>query len=350
MHMQTIAASRSHFGVRGEALDERLTAPLSLAKEPVARSRGSVRSDRPSPAPANWAAHARHLNELDLVHDDRRRTLWQWMTPTRRPSFTPELIGEITSVLDLTETAWAEKGEGDGPPVSFLVLGSRLPGVFNLGGDLPLFLDLIERGDRETLRKYACACVRGQHRWTNNLHLPLCTIALVQGDALGGAFEVAMAHSVLVAERRARFGLPEVLFNLFPGMGAYSFLARRLDAARAERMILSGRVYTAEEMHEMGIVDVLADDGRGIEAVEEFIDGYERSRRTREAVARVRDIVRPVTLAELLRVTDIWVDTAMDLGAADLRKMRHLAKAQDRMWSKVAGHGRGRQEAQRQAV
>src|SRR3712207_4090014 len=103
------------------------------------------------------------------------------------------------------------------------------------------------------------------------MDLPVITVALVQGDALGGGFECALAHDLIVAERSAKFGLPEVLFNLFPGMGAYSFLSRRIGRQAAERMILSGRVHTAEELHEMGLVDVLAPDGEGEEAVLDFV-------------------------------------------------------------------------------
>jgi len=57
----------------------------------------------------------------------------------------------------------------------------------------------------------------------NNLFLPLTTISLAQGDALGGGFEAALSCSVIIAERRARFGFPEVMFNLFPGMGPTAF-------------------------------------------------------------------------------------------------------------------------------
>ena len=61
------------------------------------------------------------------------------------------------------------------------------------------------------------------------------TVALIQGDAIGGGFEAMLTNDVVIAERTAKFGLPEILFNLFPGMGAHSFLKRprrRPDGAR----------------------------------------------------------------------------------------------------------------------
>ncbi len=86
---------------------------------------------------------------------------------------------------------------------------------------------------------------------------------MVHGDALGGGFETVLSCDVVIAERGAKFGLPEVLFNLFPGMGAYSLLCRRLDGARAQKLMLSGRIYTAEELEEMGLVDLVVEPGEG---------------------------------------------------------------------------------------
>src|SRR5512134_2832107 len=244
--------------------------PLSTRRrsaEGTASLRHALDGRRRSP---NWAAFAQTLSQLELGYDESKRVLWQYMLPTERPSFTRELISDMSATLDFVESLWCDRRDID-QPVSFLVLASQLPGIFNLGGDLALFLRLIEAQDRESLSRYAQACVDGQHRISVNLNLPICTIALVQGDALGGGFEAALAHNVIIAERTVKFGLPEVLFNLFPGMGAYSFLSRRLDATRAERVILSGKVYSASELHEMGVVDRLIEDGDGIDAVHDFI-------------------------------------------------------------------------------
>ena len=169
----------------------------------------------------------------------------------------------------------------------------------------------------------------------SSFNLPLTTVSIVQGDALGGGFEAALSSNLLVAERSARFGLPEILFNMFPGMGAYSFLARRIGGGLAERMITSGTVYTAEELHAMGVIDVLAEDGRGVEA---FLDHAGRSE-SRHAVHRaiydVRRIVNPVTLDEMHRIAEVWTDLALRLEDGDLRRMMRLVSAQDRRRSRI---------------
>lgn len=275
------------------------------------------------------------LSELSIEHDRHRKILWQYMQPKGRPSFTPGLLRDMTQVLDGVETAFAVAADGQAD-ITFLVLASRLSRIFNLGGDLPHFIQAIERQDRERLTWYANVCAVGQYRRSSAMGLPICTVALVQGDALGGGFEAALAHDVIIAERSASFGLPEVLFNLFPGMGAYSFLTRRVEPARAERMILSGRIWSAEELYELGIVDRLAEDGAGVEAVHAFVEEFERAAPARRALLRARRIVNPVSLHELTEIATLWVDAALQLGQADLRRMRHLARAQDRRLGEAA--------------
>src|SRR2546421_680003 len=76
---------------------------------------------------------------------------------------------------------------------------------------------------------------------------------------------------VIVAEESAQLGFPEILFNLFPGMGAYSFLSRRIGMRAAEELILSGRILPAAKLREMGVVDVVCKDGEGQTAVREWI-------------------------------------------------------------------------------
>jgi DSF synthase len=165
---------------------------------------------------------------------------------------------------------------------------------------------------------------------TSGFELPMVTIALVQGEALGGGFEGALSFNVIVAERSARFGLPEVLFNLFPGMGAYSYLSRRLDGIRAERMILSGKIHTAEELFDMGLVDALAEDGQGEQAVRDYIAGNP-GRHAQLAAEFDRNRLRQrLTHQELRDVTDIWVQAALRLTPADLRRMERLVAAQSR--------------------
>ena len=255
--------------------------------------------------------------------------LWCYMDPKPRPCFNPDLlveIGKFVSTIGLVNRT--EKGDG---PIRFTVLASRSPGVFSLGGDLALFIESARGKNRDALCRYAKACVDIVHSGIVGYGLPVTSISLMQGDAMGGGFEAALCNNVVIAERSARFGLPEVLFNLFPGMGAYSLLARRVGAVRAEKMILDGRLFDAAELHEMGVVDVLAEDGEGEKAVYEYMAKNMRRRNAYQSVLKARQRIHPITLEELMDIADIWVDAAMSLETKDIRLMERLVRAQDRI-------------------
>ncbi len=86
-------------------------------------------------------------------------------------------------------------------------------------------------------------------------NLPFPTIACVQGFALGGGFEMALACDFIFASSKAVFGLPEVKLGLIPGFGGTQRLARRTNAAYAKELVFSGRNVTAGEALTRGIVN-----------------------------------------------------------------------------------------------
>jgi enoyl-CoA hydratase len=84
---------------------------------------------------------------------------------------------------------------------------------------------------------------------------------MINGFALGGGCELALACDIRVAARSARFGQPEVRLGLIPGGGGTQRLPRLIGAGRALRLILTGDLVDAEEAYRIGLVDMLADDG-----------------------------------------------------------------------------------------
>ena len=299
----------------------------SSAKLAPARERGAADRSRIGIGIGAGLANASY-GELDLTLNPHDEAIWCYMRPAGPPSFTPTLLRELISVRRTLQRMFANLPPGEAAPIKYFIGGSRIPGIYNLGGDLSFFIECIRARNIEALRNYAHDCVDVAYHMTVGFHLPLVTIALVQGDALGGGFEGALSFNVLVAEKNVKFGLPEILFNLFPGMGAFSFLSRKLDSARAHKMIVSGRIYSATELYDMGLIDVLAEEGRGEEAVRDYIA---QNRRQHTVHQRIRDVsmrVNPLSLEELHDVTDIWAEHAMRLAEPDLRNMERLANAQ----------------------
>lgn len=280
------------------------------------------------------------------LHDADTRTYWQFMHraggDTTRPCFHPALMGEMRAQQRIVTALEQARGGND---AAFFVLASQAAGVFNLGGDLQLFADAIRRRDAEHLRSYAHLCVDGVHHYHAGFGEHVHSIALVQGAALGGGFEAALSCNTIIAEESASFGLPEVLFDLFPGMGAYNFIARRAGGRVAEQMLLSGRIYGARELETLGVIDRVVADGTGIAATEEFVRAHARHPRTRIAVDRMRRRNEAVTLEELHRIGDEWVDTALSLTEKSLRTMERFVRAQDRRHAQSPSIDRGHDAA-----
>ena len=267
------------------------------------------------------------LKELDVLYEDDSQALWTFMRPQGRPSFTPPMLADFEN--------WQKFiGEGFGPdkvPLRYLVLGSRSPGVFCFGGDLKLFRQLIMDRDREGLVRYGHRCCQILHRNIQTLGIPMLTIGLVEGAALGGGFEALLSFDYIVAERGATFGLPEIMFGLFPGMGAHALLSRKLGSAMADRLIVSNETYTAEQMYELGIVHHLAENGEGLAACREFI---KKSDRRHAGLVKAREATKVcwnLELAELTRITELWADAALELREQDLKVMNRLTTAQARL-------------------
>ena len=272
---------------------------------------------------------------LRTREDSAGSTVWCYMHARNfpndtayRPCFTATLLKELREFQTRTaEQLRRPLHAARRHAINHVVLASSAD-VFNLGGDLDLFCRLIRLGDRGSLLAYARQCVEVAYAFHRHLNEDAHTIALVQGDALGGGFEAALCCQTIVAEKGVGMGFPEVLFDLFPGMGAYTFLSKRVSPVQAERMMLDGRIYSSEELYAMGVVDVLVPRGEGVAAVEDTIRRNQRIGHARLAMNRVRTACHPVSFDELMGVTEIWVDTAMQLGEKSLRTMERLVRAQ----------------------
>ncbi|MEO8038291.1 MAG: crotonase/enoyl-CoA hydratase family protein [Betaproteobacteria bacterium] len=268
--------------------------------------------------------------QLSATYNIDQHAVWLRLRPQPRPSFNPELLRDLSTYCHLlAETRGRLKCRGTDQPVEYAILASATPHVFNLGGDLALFMRLIEAGDREGLTRYGKACVDVLYRNYRGHDLPILTVSLVQGECLGGGFEAALSSDIIIAERGSRFGFPEILFNLFPGMGAYSFLARRVGRKLTEELISGGQIHSADDMLRLGVVDIVVDDGEGETGVEAWIRQNRRSRNGMAGIARARRRVSGIDLAELIDVVGIWVDAALNLSSRDLKLMQRLVTRQN---------------------
>jgi len=272
-------------------------------------------------------AQENDYSQLTTYYDEHNQIAWGYMHSEPRPCFTNTLLCELTSWwrgissrIDNPQTA----------DTRYVVLASSHASVYNLGGDLNLFHQLIIDREHDHLLRYAHLCIEALYLNAMHLSRPqVKTITLVQGDALGGGFECALSGNVLIAERGSKMGFPEILFNLFPGMGAMTLLGRKIGYQAAEKIILSGKLYTAEELFEIGVVDVLAEKGSGEGAVYEYVRKESKQRNGAFALRAAREIAQPIVYDELVRIAELWVDAALRLETKDLRMMERLVARQN---------------------
>lgn len=271
-------------------------------------------------------------SQLTVHYHSDQRAVWYRMNPTPRPCFNSGLLRDLDTLRErlkqrrsnaVWRTVW--------PDVDFLVGASAIPGVFSFGGDLVLFRECIALRNADALRDYAIRCIDLLYANSIDLDEPLTTISLIQGDAIGGGMEMALSSSVVIAERSAKFGLPEILFGLFPGMGAYQLLSRRIGVTAAERFITHGRMRSAGELHELGLVDVVVDDGAGEKAVADYIRRAQNAPAAHRALHRIRRMSAPVRYQDLIQVADLWVECAMQLNERQLRTMERIAASQNQL-------------------
>jgi enoyl-CoA hydratase/carnithine racemase len=130
--------------------------------------------------------------------------------------------------------------------------------------------------------------------------LPMPTIAAIEGNALGGGLELALACDIRGASERARLGLPEVRLAVIPGAGGTQRLPRVVGLARAKELILTGRVLDAAEAARIGLVHEVVPAGRSVARGHEIGD---------EIAAR-----GPLAVREAKRLLDAALDTPLSDG------------------------------------
>lgn len=273
-----------------------------------------------------------HKSQLEIVYERDKRLLKAIINPAATPCFNRGLLKDLYAFqynLKLNQGHYLGNGllENLDEPVRFIQYSSNFKNIFSLGGDLALIRKAILRKDELWLSSYANLCI--ENLWISYAGAePVTTIALVQGIAFGGGFECVLSSDVIIAEEHSRFSFPEVMFNLFPGMGALSFLSRNIGMTAAEKMISNRRVYTALELHEMGIVDVVAKQGEGQQAVYDWIREVNPNLNSFQGIKRTKKLINDITHDELKDVAALWVKTALNISERNLKMMDILVKAQ----------------------
>jgi DSF synthase len=269
------------------------------------------------------------LTELRVELDTSLGAIWCFYRHRKRPNFTLPLLKDIRAVQRLITDYHRDHPREAERLVKFVIWGSDLNGIYCLGGDLTYFVSLVEQGDVTRLKAYAMSCIDSCFANYSGLHADVIVGALVTGEALGGGFEAALSCDFIVAENTARFGLPEILYGLFPGMGAYSFLSRKIGQSKAEAIILDGRRHEASEIQDLGLVECVAASSQGRAEMERHLSKLSKRFDAVLSLYNAKRRTSAISYREMADITSDWVNAASRLSGKNLQRMKKLAASQD---------------------
>lgn len=167
--------------------------------------------------------------------------------PTKSNALNQALIDSLDELAAEIET------EFDNGQIKALVITGAGERAFSAGADITELADLDAPRARTQM-------LRGQGVFTRLEELPIVVIAAINGVALGGGLELAMAADLRIAAPTARLGQPEITLGNLPGWGGTQRLPELVGRGRATQLILTGEVISAARAYEIGLVNQVSDD------------------------------------------------------------------------------------------
>ncbi len=164
--------------------------------------------------------------------------------PEKNNALTPEMWNDIKNAA---EAAWLD------PEVQVVIVSGAGDRALASGADIR------EIHDRESLRMLEGRSTIAL-KALEDLFKP--TICAVNGYALGGGCELAMACDIRIATARSRFGQPETGLGIMPGAGGTQRLSRLVGPAKAKELIFTGKIIHADEAEKIGLVNMVTGDTR----------------------------------------------------------------------------------------
>lgn len=274
----------------------------------------------------------KEFNCVKLSYNKEFGVLTWAIKDTGMPNFCYKGLQEFKVFSEWVNTYFSHPNR----PLRFIVSTSEYKGLYNMGGDLPFFVNCIRSGNFTDLKHYAHLCIDAIYAIYTSFNKPAISIALVEGNAYGGGFECALAHDYIIAQKDAQFCLPERKFNLFPGMGAYSLLQRKLSPFDADFLLKNDGVFKAHNLQGLGLIETVFENvNSGKETLQNFIKTLTNNYVYEYHHLKCKKALYNISKQELLNITNIWVDACKQISDFDLRKMEILANAQSRKVSVV---------------
>jgi methylglutaconyl-CoA hydratase len=207
---------------------------------------GRLHPERFASLQQRWQTSQILLQNISLKHDVMISTIT--LNRPKANAMGSQMIDELSRVIDILEQE----------STRCVILTSSSLKVFSAGADLKERAAMNEEEAEVFVHRLRTTVDRFSK-------LPMPTICSVEGVAVGGGLELAMAADVRIAGRNAVFGLPETSLAIIPGAGGTQRLPRLIGEARAKELIFTGRRIDAETAYEYGLVQHAVDCGHADE-------------------------------------------------------------------------------------
>jgi len=260
------------------------------------------------------------INEnLEILVDKKLSTLWISIGSREEFYYSYKVLNNSYSMIKfLPDMVRKEK-------IKYIVFLSLNKTVWNMGGDLELFAKCVLTMQPEILKDYAYKCVEFVYNFNNSFETDAVTAFVIQGNAFGGGFESAISGNYTLAEESVKFSFPEVRFGIFPGMGAYSFLTRKVGYSKACEMIQSNKKYTSKELKDLKIINETCADGYGVDSMRKTIQSGKLEMMKQD---KILELCSRIPKKELLAIADVWLEEVFQLTKDKLDFMMRVSDIQ----------------------
>lgn len=258
---------------------------------------------------------------ISIEIDSKNKVLWLFKGNNYQLHYSFEMINDFYNSLSQISHL-ITKNE-----IKTVIIKSANEKVWSMGGDLDFFIRCIKSRNSNLLRNYAYNCIKCIYALNNNFNSDATIVSFVQGNAFGGGFECALASDYVISENHVKFSFPESLFGTFPGMGAYSFLTRRIGYKKANEIIHSSTKWDAKEMMDLNIIDWIVDS----DSTENILNLIKKQFPPKDKFSK---ICNTITITELTTIVDEWLETIMRLDSKQIDFIEKIISSQKKLISK----------------
>ena len=247
----------------------------------------------------------RRRNLLPVKEFRGKGLRWEWRDGVVELTLDHEPLNEIGTLLLGELELFAAAIDTLAPITSACIITSARPGGFSVGGDLKELYN-------NALNLSPGKRVAGLRTFIQRIHCvanaidaaPFITLAAVHGLCMGGGLELALLCDLIVADKMARFGFPELRLGFIPGFGGIPRLRRDVGNSFIRDLLFTGRTVKAEAAHQAGFITHLAGEGYALEVARSM--AQQITKFDPEARVAAKKFIKPIPRQELREEVELF--------------------------------------------